>query len=83
MGLAKLDMYNYTILQRLHDASEYIIRISVNRTNDPDIVDIMSEIHRYDGKIHIDGRYYSYLDNYELYTTDTGVYIDLNVVDIT
>jgi hypothetical protein len=76
MGLAKLDTYDYAILPG-------VIRISLSGTNDPDIVDIMSEIHRNDGSIYIDGRYYSYLDSYDLYTNNTGSYVDLVVVDVT
>lgn len=57
--LAKLDAYNYELFPG-------VIRINVNGTNDPDIVDIMSEITRSRGNIYVEGNRYSYLDNYRL-----------------
>lgn len=70
MKLTKLDNYEYTMLPG-------IIRISIDGANDPDLVDILSEISRSDGNIYLDGMYFKYLDRHEV--TDT--HIDLYVTD--
>lgn len=63
--LAKLDSYDYVVLPGA-------VRINLNGTNDPDLVDIMSEIEQANGNIYIDGCYYAYLDNYQLFPTKGG-----------
>jgi hypothetical protein len=75
MALAKLDAYDYTILPG-------VIRIAITSTNDPDLVDILSEISRFDGRIYVEGCRYSYLDNYRLYTVDGESFIELDVVEV-
>lgn len=67
----KLDAYNYEILPG-------VIRIRIEGTNDPDIVDIMSEISRSDGKIYVEGYRYSYLNTYRLLPS----YMELDVVEL-
>lgn len=74
MELAKLDSYDYQILPGL-------IRIFVDGVNDPDLVDIMSEIQNSGGSIYIDGIYYIYLDNYCIIDTPEASYLDLFVVE--
>lgn len=71
MKLAKLDTYDYELLPG-------VIRISINGTTDPDIVDIMSEIQATDGRIYVEGYHYSYLNNYRL----GPAYIELDVVEV-
>lgn len=66
---AKLDAYDYDILPG-------VIRIRINGTNDPDIVDIMTEIERSNGNIYVEGYRYSYLD-YRL----CSQYMELDVVE--
>jgi hypothetical protein len=71
MKLAKLDNYDYELLPG-------VIRISINGTTDPDIVDIMSEIQATDGRIYVEGYRYVYLDNYRL----CSEYMELDVVEV-
>lgn len=71
--LTKLDNYDYIVLPG-H------IRIKVSATNDPVLVDILSEIHNSNGRIYVDGDYYLYLDEYDVFTDDVGIYMDLRVV---
>lgn len=73
--LAKLDAYDYVILPG-------VIRIRVGSTNDPDVVDIMSEISRSGDVIYLEGDYYSYLDNYRLHSYNNESFIELDVVQI-
>lgn len=73
MGLTKLDIYDYVILPG-------IIRIAIDGTNDPILVDILSEIAMTNGRIYVEGYYYSYLDNYAVYTQDNHSYMELQVV---
>lgn len=72
MELAKLDSYDYVILPGT-------IRILISGSNDPDIVDIMSEISRAEGSIYVDGFYYSYLDIFTIDKNENGYYMDLQV----
>mgnify|MGYP006355747037 CR=1 FL=1 len=74
MGLTKLDVYDYTILPG-------IIRIHINGTNDPVLVDIMSEITHTNGHIYVEDLYYTYLDRYEVFNNGIESYIDLAVVE--
>lgn len=73
--LTKLDAYDYMILPG-------VIRIRLSGTNDPDMVDIMSEIERSRGKIYLEGYRYSYLDNYRLYAQGRDSYMELDVVQV-
>lgn len=70
MMFTKLDAYDYDILPG-------VIRIRINGTNDPDIVDIMSEIERSKGNIYVEGYYYLYKDNYRL----CSQYMELDVAE--
>lgn len=54
--LAKLDIYDYELISGL-------IRIRMESTNDPTMVDILSEISRYNGRIYVEGRYFNYIDD--------------------
>lgn len=69
--LAKLDNYDY-------DIRSGKIRIHLSGTNDPDLVDIMSEIDRSHGRIYVEGRYFNYLD-YRIDRESGQPFIDLNV----
>lgn len=76
MELAKLDIYNYIILPG-------IIRIQISGSNDPILVDILSEIESADGRIYVDGYYYMYLDNYDVCSRECKVpHIDIEVVEL-
>lgn len=72
--LAKLDTYDYTILPGM-------IRVKLNRTNDPILVDIMSDIHNSRNKVYVDGHYYCYLDKYEIVKQGKNVYLELQVTE--
>lgn len=56
MSLAKLDIYDYEL-------SPGVIDIRMNGTNDPTMVDILSEINRYKGRLYVEGRYFRYIDS--------------------
>lgn len=73
MSLTKLDAYDYVVLPG-------VIRIRVGATNDPDILDILSEISRCSGKVYVEGCYYLYLDTYRVFSDNTGTYFELDVV---
>lgn len=74
MGLTKLDAYPYEILPG-------IIRIYIDGTNDPDMVDILSEINRTDGQIYVEGSYYSYLDECSVFSDGREAYLELKVAE--
>ena len=75
MRLTKLDRYDYDILSGT-------IRIRLCGTNDPDLVDIMSEIMRSDGRIYIEGRHFRYLDDYRIHGDCDESFIDLQVKEV-
>jgi hypothetical protein len=75
MKVTKLDSYDYIVLPG-------IVRVFLTSQNDPDLVDIMSEIQNSNGKIHIDGAYYMYLDDYEIVTKSGETYVSLKVVEL-
>ena len=72
MDWTKLDSYDYS----LHPG---IISIRLAGTNDPDLVDIMSEIDRSNGRIYIDGQRFLYLDDYRILSKGTDSSIELYV----
>lgn len=75
--LVKLDAYDYVVLPG-------IIRIRLDSANDPISVDILSEMVRNQGKIYVEGCYYSYLDNYRVYSNPNNneSFMELQVVEI-
>lgn len=72
---AKLDYYNCEV-------SNGRIKVQVDGLTDPDLVDIMSEIDRCEGRIYLDGRRYRYMNDYELYTSDELAYMELVVEQV-
>lgn len=73
--LTKLDAYDYEILPG-------VVRIKVDSTHDPTLVDIMSELERSKGYMYVEGNYYLNYD-YEVYSErrpNGAVYLDLKVV---
>lgn len=74
MQLAKLDSYDSEVLPG-------VIKISLVNTNDPDLVDILSEIENSGGKIYVDGCYYWYSNKYEIITEHGETYLELHVVE--
>lgn len=73
--MTKLDRYDY-------DISFNVIRINLTGTNDPDLVDIMSEINRSNGRIYVEGRQFDYVD-YHIGTDNQGrAFIDLDVREV-
>lgn len=51
MNLTKLDIYDYEILPG-------VIKIRVESTKDPTMVDILSDIDRSNGRIYVEGQYF-------------------------
>lgn len=58
MSLTKLDTYEYRLLPG-------VIQIAIEGTNDPIIVDILSEIDRSNGRVYVEGQYFI-MTGYEL-----------------
>lgn len=75
MEWTKLDRYDYRI-------SPGIIQIKLSGTNDPDLVDIMAEINRSNGRIYCDGRRFQYLDYYEITGRGRNATIDLHASEM-
>ncbi len=73
--LAKLDPYNYKIIPGK-------IRIKLSKTNDPILVDIMSDIRNSRGKIYVEGDFYTYSDKYEIVKRGEYVFLELHVTKI-
>lgn len=67
-------MYDYIILPG-------IIQVTLDGTNDPIMVDILSEIDNARGRIYADGTYYDFL-NYKIHHQDSQAYLDLEVIEI-
>jgi hypothetical protein len=74
INITKLDNYDY-------DISPGVIRIKLTSTNDPDLVDILSEINRSNGRIYVDGFRYLYSNNYRLFAKGSEAFIELDVVE--
>lgn len=72
--LAKLDTYEYCLLPG-------VIRIALDRTNDPIIVDILSEIDRAKGRVYVEGQYFM-MYGYDVYDINNQVYLDLEVTNV-
>lgn len=75
MGWTKLDRYDYMLMTNF-------IRIKLSGRNDPDLVDIMSEINRSDGRIYVEGERYKYLDSYQIFSIGSKWYIELTVEEM-
>lgn len=73
--LAKLDPYNYKIIPDK-------IRIKLSKTNDPILVDIMSDIRNSRGKIYVEGDFYTYSDKYEIVKRGEYIFLELHVTKI-
>lgn len=74
MEVAKLDAFDYSLTPGK-------IRIHLKGTNDPDLVDILSEIERANGKIYIEGIRYTYLD-YRIFNRGINCYVELHVSEM-
>lgn len=74
MTLTKLDGYDFMVLPG-------VIRVKLEGTNDPSMVDILSELERSNGRVYLDGSYYDYL-GYDIrsYSDTQRTYLDLLVV---
>lgn len=72
MEWTKLDSYDYELYPG-------VISIKLIGTNDPDLVDIMSEINRSEGKIYLEGHRYLYSDKYKIMGRGRDSFIDIYV----
>lgn len=75
MEWTKLDNYDCELLPG-------VISIKMMATNDPDLVDIMSEISRSEGRIYLDGRRYEYMNKYNIMGSGRDTLIDLYVREL-
>ena len=71
--LTKLDTYDYVALPG-------VIQVSLTGTNDPILVDILSELDKSNGKIYVEGCYYLFL-GYEIHNVQGHTVLDLQVVE--
>lgn len=71
-ALAKLDPYDYKVIPGK-------IRIKLTSSNDPILVDILSDIHNSNGKIYVEGGFYSYLSKHEIVRRGRYTFLELNV----
>ena len=72
MEWTKLDSYDYQLFPG-------VISIRLIGRNDPDLVDIMSEINRSNGKIFVEGRRFMYDDKYQIVGRGRNSCIDIYV----
>lgn len=73
--LTKLDAYDYQILPG-------VVRVRVDSTHDPTLVDILSELERSNGYLYVEGHYYLNYD-YAVVTErhpNGETFLDLKVV---
>lgn len=76
INLAKLDSYEYEILPG-------VVRIDILDSSDPILVDILSEIENSNDIFYLEGRYYSFLGDYDIVDNlDNKWYLELSVVEI-
>lgn len=68
-----LDSYEYEI-------NPDNISICLNGTNDPLMVDVLSELAIFNGKIYLEGSFYQYLDEYEITNRLGYYYLELKVI---
>lgn len=73
-GVVKLDSYDYVVLPG-------IIKVKLDSSSDPTLVDIFSEISNSNGFIYVEGRYYGYLEKYDVVNIEGIWWLDLNVVE--
>lgn len=75
-SITKLDMYDYILLPG-------VIRIEISSTTDPILVDILSEIEHSSGNIYVEGEYYQFLEQYDIFKdVDNKFFLDLHVVNL-
>lgn len=58
------------------------IRIELSSPSDPIMVDIFSEIENSRDLIYVEGNYYNFLDNYDVFREDDKFWLSLSVVEI-
>lgn len=73
--VAKLDTYDYIVLPG-------VIRIHIDSSTDPILVDILSEIENSQGLIYVEGFYYLYLEDYDIASDEKFHWLELSVVGV-
>lgn len=73
--IAKLDMYDYLVLPG-------VIRVKLSSSSDPILVDILSEISNSYDLIYIEGLFYNFLDEYEIFSENGIHWLEISVVEI-
>ena len=72
--MAKIDCYDYFILPG-------VIQIAVRGTNDPILVDILSEVERANGRIYVEGHHFI-MQGYDIHRNGEQTYLHLQVITI-
>lgn len=76
LKLAKLDAYDYSL-------DEGVIRIRLSGTNDPSLVDIMSEINQAENRIYIEGLRFIYKGKHRIFNRGgIETYVELEVSEM-
>lgn len=70
-----MDSYDYVVVPGE-------IRIELVSPSDPILVDIFSEISNSDDLVYVEGRYYNYLDHYDIFVEGRKYWLSLRVIEI-
>ena len=73
MNLTKLDTYEAYVVPG-------VVRIRLDKTNDAQAVDILSELSRTDNMLFLDGEYYEFLGDSRIVEGLNEVYLELQVI---
>lgn len=73
MNLTKLDMYEAYVVPG-------VVRIKLERTNDAQSVDILSELSRSNNMLFLDGEYFEFLGDSRIVEGLEEVYLELQVI---
>lgn len=74
MELTKVDSYDYTLIPG-------VVQVSLEGTNDPTLVDILSELDRSNGRLYVEGQYFLYT-GYDIVKHKGSTFLNLSVTTI-
>lgn len=73
MNLTKLDMYEAYVVPG-------VVRVKLDKTNDAQAVDILSELSRTNNMLFLDGEYFEFLGDSRIVEGLEEVYLELQVI---
>lgn len=74
MELTKVDAYDYTLIPG-------VVQVYLEGTNDPTLVDILSELDRSNGRLYVEGQYFLYT-GYDIVKHQGSTFLNLSVTTI-